>query len=434
MSQKSIKSDNSLVVRLPAFIGQEHEPKILIILRVFEEHVYYEERPLAVPSIALYVPASLLVNSSVSMIGWHASNNSENNQYSSVLFKEGSDYLRDDATGQQQMLPLDIRSMNEPAKRSRGLATRALTAIQTTSNFTEYYGWDGMNTKPSLKLILRPYKPLESSTINLDTSSSNTEVGLRGTRAIREQSSFTMTASPSVGSATPGIFIRITPSNSYGTSNWMFKIDRYAPKLDWFDLMTRIVVGIIILVFMYTILFGHRRLKPWGIVQRYLLRGSILRRLPSSARVALPPFSISAKKYLDTLTSIGANHSSLVVDARSELVPHRNRANSVTIAQQINSLEARMNTQILELARLQMLQHRTNAFYHRDDLFYLYEPTCRCAPIIEQSATYQSGTTHRESNTDSWVSGSVPLSTNSSRNCTSCYSAYSLATTNEFSS
>ncbi|KAI8048641.1 hypothetical protein BDF22DRAFT_658183 [Syncephalis plumigaleata] len=50
---------------------------------------------------------------------------------------------------------------------------------------------------------------------------------------------------------------------------------------DWLDMISLMGSAITFAVLFYTFLFGFSRLRPWGVVQRYLLRGHMLARLPS---------------------------------------------------------------------------------------------------------------------------------------------------------
>ncbi|KAI9592192.1 hypothetical protein BDF19DRAFT_425551 [Syncephalis fuscata] len=491
MSEKSIRGDSVSAVRLPAFIGQEHEPRILIILRfvtislflgafaaygcyqvtdfiyTYAERIYYEERPLIAPEIALYIPTALLENSNVSLIGWQFS--SDTNLHPIVYFEEGKQFVREDATGRQQLLPLNIATMDNDSKNGLRLVTRPLTAIRTTPDYIWTYGRSDKNSlspvltaidllitpnrnsgipdilnQENIKLIMNPRVSSDITLADIDQASSITEANIRWgnsysvsfTQAIRksatfksannakERVSFSMTVSPLVGSITSGISIRIIPKNAFSKDGWLFKVHEYGPEMRWLDLITRIVISAIVLFAFYVFLFGHFRLRPWGLMQRYILRKNILHRLPSNARVAIPPFRILPKKHVRSTAPLYINQPRVTTSQRTALASNTSTNHPSTIIQRMNALEARLGTHAVELGNIQMLQHRTLAFYHRDDLFYVSEPIADYVMDMEEAPSVQTNPSYRESYASSWISGSVPLSTHSSQESSSCYSSY----------
>ncbi|RKP24596.1 hypothetical protein SYNPS1DRAFT_23336 [Syncephalis pseudoplumigaleata] len=155
-----------------------------------------------------------------------------------------------------------------------------------------------------------------------------------------------------------------------------------------------------LLVVLFGVLFGQRRLRPWGIVQRYLLRSAILHRLPSSAG----PEAITSKAAMEQANPRHAD-AALPAEDQSELTivvsepplgrraalgeaMARQQAQHGQMSLQINELKAlveqlmtgrdqasitspatTMPSLETRLTELEMFRHRLNAFYLTSDLF-----------------------------------------------------------------
>jgi hypothetical protein len=93
------------------------------------------------------------------------------------------------------------------------------------------------------------------------------------------------------------------------------------PTHSWLDMISLMGSAITFAVLFYTFLFGFSRLRPWGVIQRYLLRGHMLARLPSG--VTWVPVTESSMFGANNGNGKDQNNSKTMHEANSALLRTR---------------------------------------------------------------------------------------------------------------
>ncbi|RKP10813.1 hypothetical protein THASP1DRAFT_21528 [Thamnocephalis sphaerospora] len=142
------------------------------------------------------------------------------------------------------------------------------------------------------------YATLESHALRMDTNHTlrvreSDVIMPNGTLSTDYESVLDSAAAPTT--AGRAIVLRLLPAHSTVGNGVtaQFSVERRVGMrvTTWLDLINLLGGAISFAVILYTFMFGAPRLKPWGFVQRYLLRGYMLARLPSG--VAWVPVSDS---------------------------------------------------------------------------------------------------------------------------------------------
>ncbi|KAI8058543.1 hypothetical protein BDF22DRAFT_666443 [Syncephalis plumigaleata] len=91
---------------------------------------------------------------------------------------------------------------------------------------------------------------------------------------------------------TENVGITVKPWNSSVDGNGLFNIEVQESKsnFSWFDCFGTVGGALTLSFYLYTFLFGQRRLRPWGIVQQYMFRERILNKFPRAVSEIYPPY------------------------------------------------------------------------------------------------------------------------------------------------
>ncbi|KAI8053885.1 hypothetical protein BDF22DRAFT_681859 [Syncephalis plumigaleata] len=80
------------------------------------------------------------------------------------------------------------------------------------------------------------------------------------------------------------VFVELKPQNTPTSNESMYVYEMFTqkPSFTWFDCFGTVGGALTLSLYIFAFLFGQRRLRPWGIVQRFIFRNRILGKFPSS--------------------------------------------------------------------------------------------------------------------------------------------------------
>ncbi|KAI9594924.1 hypothetical protein BDF19DRAFT_86422 [Syncephalis fuscata] len=132
---------------------------------------------------------------------------------------------------------------------------------------------------------------------------------------------------------------------------YQIKTMERAALIRWYDFISLIGGTMIIALYVFTFLFGQRRLRPWGIVQRFMLRNQILSKIPRSVAVVGSEDTTTKKKSL--------GHDSVIGQDEGEIQHQFNHHEKPTLQRSHSNASQKLVLNELQQPKWQMEQMET---------------------------------------------------------------------------
>ncbi|KAI9597561.1 hypothetical protein BDF19DRAFT_463948 [Syncephalis fuscata] len=107
----------------------------------------------------------------------------------------------------------------------------------------------------------------------------------------------------------------------YSDENFIINVHESVKLYTWLDIVSPVGGALTIALYIFTFLFGQKRLRPWGIVQRFMLQNRILSKVPRAVAVIGSAWSTPKQNSLGHDSAIEHEESEIPHDSSAHTVP-----------------------------------------------------------------------------------------------------------------
>ncbi|KAI9596643.1 hypothetical protein BDF19DRAFT_438133 [Syncephalis fuscata] len=173
--------------------------------------------------------------------------------------------------------------------------------------------------------------------------------------------------------------ITILPQNipTSDGKHFLYERRRKQANFSWLDFYGSIGGALTVSLSSFAFLFGQRRLRPWGVIQRFVFRNRILGKFPKSVveinTMFMPKKKTStehenANKSDSNIDNHNNNRQSAFLNLSVDSAERTMVADNESLVQEVAQLKA-----LIRFAELESFRQRVESFYLADDIFVKHD-------------------------------------------------------------